>query len=119
VAGFDVLYAMQDMEFDRGERLHSIPARFGVAGALRWARALHGAAALAIAGAGVLAGRGAGWLAGSVLMATVLAAEHVYAAPGGRLRPERIGAAFFSFNAFASVAFAACALADLVLRGRA
>jgi len=37
-------------------------------------------------------------------------------APGGRLRPERIGKAFFDFNAFASVAFAACALADLVLR---
>jgi len=118
VAGFDVLYSLQDMEFDRGARLHSIPARFGVAGALRWARLLHLAAAAAIASAGLLAGRGAGWLAGSVLMAVVLGAEHLYAAPGGRLRKERIGAAFFNFNAFASVAFAACALADLALRTR-
>jgi 4-hydroxybenzoate polyprenyltransferase len=118
VAGFDVLYSLQDMEFDRGARLHSIPARFGVAGALRWARLLHLAAAAAIAAAGLLAGRGAGWLAGSVLMAVVLGAEHLYAAPGGRLRKERIGAAFFNFNAFASVAFAACALADLALRTR-
>jgi 4-hydroxybenzoate polyprenyltransferase len=116
VAGFDVLYSLQDEAFDRGQRLHSIPARFGVTGALRWARLLHAAAALAIAWAGVLAGRGAGWLAGAVILAAVLVAEHVYAAPGGKLRPERIGAAFFTFNAFASVAFAACALADLALR---
>jgi len=113
VAGFDVLYSLQDMEFDRGARLHSIPARFGVAGALAWSRLLHLAAAAAIVGAGLLAGRGPGWLAGSVLLAAVLGSEHVYVAPGGRLRGDRIGAAFFTFNAFASVAFAACALADL------
>src|SRR3990172_844819 len=119
VAGFDVLYSLQDMDFDRGARLHSIPARFGVAGALLWARLLHLGAAAAIASAGLLAGRGAGWLAGSLLMAAVLGAEHLYAAPGGRLKKERIGAALFNFNAFASVAFAACALADLALRTRA
>ena len=119
VAGFDVLYSLQDMEFDRGARLHSIPARFGVAGALLWARLLHLAAASAMIAAGLLAGRGPGWLAGSVLMTLVLGAEHLYAAPGGQLRKERIGAAFFNFNAFASVAFAVCALADLALRTRA
>src|SRR5512144_1264193 len=91
----------------------------GVAVALTWARLLPLGAAAAMAAAGLLAGRGAGWLAGSVLMAVVLGAEHLYAAPGGQLRKERIGAAFFSFNAFASVAFAACALADLALRTRA
>jgi 4-hydroxybenzoate polyprenyltransferase len=116
VAGFDVLYSLQDMEFDRGERLHSIPARFGVRGALAWARLLHVAAALAILAAGLLAGRGSGWVAGAVLLTAVLGAEHLYATPGGVLRKERIGAAFFQFNAFASVAFAACALADLALR---
>ncbi len=116
VAGFDVLYSLQDMEFDRGARLHSIPARFGVAGALLWARLLHVAAAAGITVAGVLAGRGAGWLFGSAVLAGVLFGEHLYAVPGGRLRMERIGAAFFSFNAFASVAFAVCALADLALR---
>jgi 4-hydroxybenzoate polyprenyltransferase len=118
VAGFDVLYSLQDMEFDRGARLHSIPARFGVGGALTWSRGLHLIAAAAIVGAGLLAGRGPGWLAGSVLLAAALGAEHVYVAPGGRLRGDRIGAAFFTFNAFASVAFAACALADLALTFR-
>jgi 4-hydroxybenzoate polyprenyltransferase len=119
VAGFDVLYSLQDMEFDRGARLCSIPARFGVDGALLWARLLHLFAALAMAGAGILAGRGTGWLVGSILMMGVLGAEHRYATPGGKLRLERIGAAFFTFNAFASVAFAACALADVALRAGA
>ena len=118
IAGFDVFYSLQDVEFDRGERLHSIPARFGVPGALRWARGLHLVAAVAIAAAGLLAGRGAGWIGGSVLLGATLVGEHAYVAPRGALRPERIGKAFFDFNAFASVAFALCALADLALRGR-
>jgi 4-hydroxybenzoate polyprenyltransferase len=117
IAGFDVFYSLQDAEFDRGERLCSIPARFGVTGALTWARGLHLIAAGCVAAAGALAGRGLGWVAGSVLLAAVLLAEHLYVAPRGLLRPERIGKAFFDFNAFASVAFAACALADLALRG--
>ncbi len=115
IAGFDIFWALQDVEFDRGEGLHSIPARFGVKGALEWARGLHVLAILAIAAAGALAGRGTGWLAGTVILAATLAAEHWYAAPRGKLRPERLGVAFFNYNAFASVAFAACALADLAL----
>jgi 4-hydroxybenzoate polyprenyltransferase len=115
IAGFDVFYALQDREFDAAQGLHSIPARFGVRGALAWARGLHVAAALLVAAAGPLAGRGPAWLVGSALLAVVLVAEHLHVAPGGRLRPERINVAFFNYNAFASVAFALCALADLWL----
>ena len=115
IAGFDVFYALQDLEYDRGAGLNSIPARFGVAGSLRWARALHVVAVVGVAVAGALAHRGAGWLVGTVILAAVVAAEHVHVAPGGALRPERINVAFFNYNAFASVAFAACALADLAL----
>jgi 4-hydroxybenzoate polyprenyltransferase len=115
IAGFDVFYALQDAEFDRGEGLKSIPARFGTRGALWWARGLHALAVAAIATAGALGGRGAGWLAGTLLLATVIAAEHVHVAPRGVLRPERINVAFFNYNAFASVAFALCALGDLAL----
>jgi 4-hydroxybenzoate polyprenyltransferase len=118
IAGFDVFYALQDMEFDRAEGLRSIPARFGVRGSLLWARGLHLLAALAVAGAGLLGGRGPGWAAGSALLAAVLLGEHLYVAPGGELRRDRIGKAFFDFNAFASVAFSLCALLDLVLRNR-
>ncbi|MGC4000328.1 MAG: UbiA-like polyprenyltransferase [Anaeromyxobacter sp.] len=115
IAGFDVFYALQDAEFDRGEGLSSIPARFGVAGALWWARGLHVLAVGAIAAAGALAGRGPGWAVGTAILAAVIAAEHAYVAPRGGLRPERINVAFFNYNAFASVAFAACALVDLAL----
>jgi len=118
IAGFDVFYAMQDVDFDRTEGLRSIPARFGVPGALVWARALHLLAVLAIAGAGISASAGPGWFVGSTLLGAVLLAEHVYVAPHDQLKPERIGKAFFDFNAFASVAFALCALADLFLRHR-
>jgi 4-hydroxybenzoate polyprenyltransferase len=118
IAGFDVFYALQDMDFDRAEGLRSIPARFGVRGSLLWARGLHLLAALAVAGAGLLGGRGPGWAAGSALLAAVLLGEHLYVAPGGELRRDRIGKAFFDFNAFASVAFALCALLDLILRNR-
>ncbi len=115
IAGFDVFYALQDMDYDRGAGLRSIPARFGVRGALWWARALHVVAIASVAAAGALGARGAGWLAGTVLLGAVVAAEHVYVAPGGELRQERINVAFFNYNAFASVAFALCALADLAL----
>jgi 4-hydroxybenzoate polyprenyltransferase len=116
IAGFDVLYSLQDREFDAGAGLRSIPARFGVQGALRWARALHVVAAVALVAAGALGGRGPAWLLGSLLLAGVLVAEHVHVAPGGALRPERINVAFFNFNALASVGFALCALVDLALR---
>ncbi|MBK9516211.1 MAG: UbiA family prenyltransferase [Anaeromyxobacter sp.] len=113
IAGFDLFWSLQDADFDRSAGLHSIPARFGVAGALWWARGLHVVAAVAVALAGPLAGRGVAWLAGSAVLSAVLLAEHLYVAPGGALRPDRLNVAFFDYNAFASVAFAACALLDL------
>jgi 4-hydroxybenzoate polyprenyltransferase len=49
VGGFDILYACQDVEFDRSHGLRSIPARFGVAGAIRLSRLLHVGAIIAMA----------------------------------------------------------------------
>ena len=115
IAGFDVFYALQDLDFDRTSGVRSIPVRFGVPGALAWARGLHLLAIAAVASAGALGGRGSGWLAGTAILAAVLLAEHVYVAPRGQLRPERIGVAFFNYNAFASIAFALCAVGELLL----
>jgi 4-hydroxybenzoate polyprenyltransferase len=115
IAGFDVFYALQDMEFDRGQGLRSIPARFGVRGSLLWARGLHLVAIAGVAAAGALAGRGPAWMVGTAILGAVVAGEHWHVAPRGELKPERIDVAFFNYNAFASVAFAACALADLAL----
>jgi 4-hydroxybenzoate polyprenyltransferase len=116
IAGFDVFYSMQDMEFDRSQGLNSIPARFGIPGALAWARGLHVVAVACILAAGAAGRQGPAWALGTALLAAVLLAEHLYVAPRGELRPERIGKAFFDFNAFASVAFALCAIAGLLLR---
>ncbi|MEI6223461.1 MAG: 4-hydroxybenzoate octaprenyltransferase [Deltaproteobacteria bacterium] len=118
IAGFDVFYSMQDADFDRSLGLNSIPARFGIGGALAWARGLHVVAVLLLLAAGTAGAQGPAWFLGTALLAAVLLAEHLYVAPQGVLRPERIGKAFFDFNAFASVAFALCAIAGLFLRGR-
>jgi 4-hydroxybenzoate polyprenyltransferase len=119
IAGFDVFYSLQDMEYDRSRGLFSIPARFGIEGALAWARGLHVVGVAAILLAGRAGRQGPAWFLGTAILAGVLLAEHLYVAPQGQLRPERIGKAFFDFNAFASVAFALCAIAGLVLRGQA
>ncbi len=118
IAGFDVFYSMQDMDFDRSRGLSSIPARFGIEGALAWARGLHVVAVALLLGAGAAGRQGPSWFLGTAILAAVLLAEHLYVAPQGKLHPERIGKAFFDFNAFASVAFALCAIAGLVLKGR-
>lgn len=54
VAGFDILYACQDLEVDRREGLRSIPVKFGVAGSIRFSRALHVIAIAALAGVGIV-----------------------------------------------------------------
>lgn len=75
VGGFDVLYACQDLEFDRAHGLHSIPARFGVATALTLSRAMHVATVAALAGLALVVPLGATYLAGVGAVAVLLAYE--------------------------------------------
>ena len=75
VGGFDVLYACQDLEFDRGHGLRSIPVRFGVRGALAISRALHVVTVVCLAGLGVFAGLGPIYLAGVAGVAVLLVYE--------------------------------------------
>jgi 4-hydroxybenzoate polyprenyltransferase len=99
-AGFDVLYACQDYEFDRSEGLYSIPARFGIARALWISRGLHAAAFLALVALYLLSGLGPLALIGVAATAVLLLYQHrlVKADDLGRLN-----AAFFTTNAFVSV----------------
>lgn len=99
-AGFDVLYACQDFDFDKKEGLRSIPARVGIANALWIARALHAAAFLALVALYVVAGLGPIALVGVIATAALLLYQHrlVHADDLGRLN-----AAFFTTNAFLSV----------------
>jgi len=75
VAGFDVLYACQDLEFDRGHGLRSIPVRFGVAGSLAISRLLHVIAVLCLAALAFVTPLGGLYLAGVVVVAVLLVYE--------------------------------------------
>jgi len=75
VGGFDVLYACQDVDFDRGHGLRSIPARFGVAAAIGISRAMHVATVAAMAALGVAAGLPALYFGGVALVAALLVYE--------------------------------------------
>ncbi|MCA1618055.1 MAG: putative 4-hydroxybenzoate polyprenyltransferase [Acidobacteria bacterium] len=99
-AGFDVLYACQDHDFDRRAGLRSIPARVGVARALWVSRGLHAGAFAALVGLYFLTGLGAAALAGVAATGALLVYQHslVRADDLGRLN-----AAFFTTNAFVSV----------------
>jgi 4-hydroxybenzoate polyprenyltransferase len=114
VAGFDIVYACQDVAFDRGRGLRSVPARFGLPGALRLARSLHAAAVLALAAVGLAADLGAIYWAGLLGIAALLAWEHRLVRPDDL---SRLGLAFFNLNGIVSVAYLAVVLAALWLPG--
>ncbi|RMH04099.1 MAG: 4-hydroxybenzoate octaprenyltransferase [Planctomycetota bacterium] len=114
VAGFDLLYAIQDIDHDRREGLHSIPARFGQRRSRRLAAGLHLLAVALWIRAGVLAGLGPGYAAGLLLVALLLAAEHLVLR-GGRI--DRVPLAFFRINAWVGPAFFTGVLAGIHLGG--
>ena len=99
-AGFDVLYACQDYDFDRREGLRSIPARVGISRALWIARALHAAAFLALIGLFVTTHLGPIALVGVVATAALLVYQHRLVRAHDL---SRLNAAFFTANAFVSV----------------
>jgi len=99
-AGFDVLYACQDYDFDRQESLRSIPARFGVSRALWMARALHAAAFLALIWLFAVTKLGPIAFAGVIATGALLVYQHRLVRANDL---SRLNAAFFTTNAFVSV----------------
>jgi 4-hydroxybenzoate polyprenyltransferase len=110
VAGFDVIYACQDLDFDRSAGLHSLPARFGAARALLLARAMHALALLLLFSLYALVPLHPLYLGGVALVALLLGYEHSLVRPGDL---SRIDAAFFTANAWVSVGYFACTLLAL------
>jgi len=102
VAGFDLIYATQDFEFDRREKLHSLVVRLGIPGSLRLAQILHLGMFAALLGFGFAASLGAIYFWGMPLVAAALFYEHRSAA---RLDLAAINRAFFQSNAFVSAVF--------------
>ena len=99
-AGFDVLYACQDVDFDRAEGLHSIPARVGIANALWIARVLHAASFLALVSLYFLTNLGYVALVGVAVTGVLLLYQH-HLVKANDL--SRLNSAFFTTNAFVSV----------------
>jgi 4-hydroxybenzoate polyprenyltransferase len=114
VAGFDVLYALQDIEFDRKAGLHSIPRHLGVGGSLRVARAFHLAMAALLLVGYHLFELGAWYIVGLFLCFAVLAYEHSIVREDDL---SRLNMAFFNLNGVVSIAFCLFTYLDLVLRG--
>ena len=113
VAGFDVLYALQDVSFDRQAGLHSIPAAFGERRALAAARLLHAGTVTALGAVGGAVG--AGWLywVGVAVVAGLLVFEHSLVRPGDL---SRLDAAFFTMNGIISITFFGFVLAERIVR---
>jgi 4-hydroxybenzoate polyprenyltransferase len=116
VAGFDILYALQDLDFDRNSGLHSIPVRLGVTGSLWTSRLFHLAACCFFLGVYFVMPLGPFYLAGIVAACGMLLYEH-WLLRGGNL--ERLDAAFFSMNGYISVTIFLTTLVDTLAGGAA
>ena len=100
IAGFDIIYACQDVVFDRARRLHSVPARFGVRAALGVARANHVLTAAALAALGWVAGLGPAYWIGWLAVVGLLAYEHSLVWADDL---SRVDVAFFNVNGYIAV----------------
>jgi len=113
VAGFDIIYACQDVEFDARMRLHSIPVRLGVPGALRLAAACHlGMVLLLLALPLVYDGFGPIFWTGVTAIAALLVYEHRLVRPDDLTRVNR---AFFHVNAVVSIGLFVVGSTDLLM----
>ena len=113
VAGFDVLYACQDFEFDRATGLHSIPRHIGIGPALWIARAFHLVMLIFLLALLFAFALGKLAVAGVIAVALLLLYEHSLVKPNDL---SRLNAAFFTMNGVISVVFALFVAADLLLR---
>jgi 4-hydroxybenzoate polyprenyltransferase len=113
IGGFDILYAIADRDFDRTAGLHSIPARFGIRGALAASALLHALTVTALVLLARAAGLGPIYLAGVALILAILVWEHALVRPSDL---SRLDVAFFTLNGYVSVAFLVATLADVLLR---
>ncbi|MDP9202045.1 MAG: putative 4-hydroxybenzoate polyprenyltransferase [Gemmatimonadota bacterium] len=113
VGGFDILYALQDVSFDRENGLYSVPAAFGEANALGIARALHLTTVLALAVAGLGAGAGVLYFAGVLVAGLLLLYEHSLVKADDF---TKLDAAFFTMNGVISVVFFGFVVTERLLR---
>lgn len=113
VAGFDILYSLADVDFDRAHGVHSIPARFGIRAALRCSLAVHVLAWACLFAVLPVLGAGFWYAMGLLAMALLLVYEHSILSVSDLSRLNR---AFFDLNGIISVVFFATTALAAVLR---
>lgn len=112
VSGFDIIYALQDEDFDRSERLHSIPTWLGVKGALRFSEFLHLLSFIFVMSAGLYAHLGMWYWMGTLCFAGLLIYQHRLVKSTDL---SNVNLAFMTTNGIASIIFAVFCLIDLWL----
>lgn len=110
VAGFDIIYSCQDVDFDREQRLFSLPANLGVARALWLARGFHAATVGLLFLLPVVTSLGFIFRAGAAVVAALLLYEHTLVSPRDL---SRVNAAFFTVNGFVSMLLMVSTLYDI------
>ena len=112
-AGFDVIYSTADVEVDRQQGLHSIPADLGVARGLVLAKLFHLATVVSVGAAGVVMGAGALYYVGVAAFLGLLVVEHRLVSPGDL---SRVKTAFFTMNGTISLVFFLFVATDVLSR---
>ncbi|TCJ17435.1 4-hydroxybenzoate octaprenyltransferase [Flaviaesturariibacter flavus] len=110
VSGFDIIYAMQDVDFDTSQQLYSIPAAVGREKALRISELLHLLSAACVVAAGKFGGFGPLYWVGVLVFIGMLVYQHSIVKPNDL---RRVNLAFMTANGIASVVFAVFVIADL------
>lgn len=111
VAGFDIIYALQDVDIDKQEGLHSIPSTFGLNGAMWFSRTLHLIAGICLILAWLLDQRlGGAFLAASIAACLLLVIEHLTVRRWGT---SRMAITFFTLNGVVSCILGAAGIIDL------
>ena len=112
VSGFDVIYALQDEEFDKSQQLYSMPAWLGKAKALRISELFHLFSATAIIAAGFYGHFGWLYWIGTTIFTGMLIYQHAIVKPNDL---KRVNLAFMTANGIASVVFAIFVITDLIV----
>lgn len=112
VSGFDIIYALQDEEFDKAHQLNSIPVWLGKAGALRFSEILHLFSAASVIAAGILGDFGWLYWIGVAVFVGCLIFQHSVVKPNDL---SKVNLAFMTANGIASVIFSVFVIADLFI----
>ncbi|MBL0077575.1 MAG: UbiA family prenyltransferase [Bacteroidetes bacterium] len=114
VSGFDIIYALQDTEFDEENDLHSIPSTFGKNKALRISSVLHVLSVITVINIGIFGHFGTFYWAGTFVFCSLLFYQHTLVKADDL---SKVNMAFFTTNGFASIIFAIFFLLDIFLNG--